>query len=361
MASVVCVRGLHRLAAVGEALGSAPAERRGAVRWIGPLAWSVLLCTSIPVGAARSQDAPSTLVVTVSNGTADGASVADDAVIVQLFRQQQLQNALESRADEAGKAVFMDIPIGPQLTAVARVKHQNMTFQSTPVSLVPGTDDLSIAVKVFDVSEDTSALSVGTHHIMLALLDTALEVTEYMQLKNDSDMAIRGSERDAQDRSIVVQVILPKGATDLKPLSFFQSSALVMTETGFYDTLAVPPGEHQVRFSYRIDVDQQAVAVVKGISLPTSELVVFWEKGQGELAGLGEPDEQLTNEQDMPVEYYRRLNLQPGDKVTFQVSGFNVKSSDTDTWIALAVAFGIVVVLAIWRLRSGASPPPPID
>jgi len=108
-------------------------------------------------------------------------------------------------------------------------------------------------------------------------------------------------------------------------------------------------------------MDRPVKDVVKGISLPTSELLVFWEMGHGELTGLGEPDEQLTNEQGVPVEYCRRLDLQPGDNVTFQISGFNVKGSDTDTWIALVVAFGIIIVLAIWRLRPGTSPSPPAD
>ncbi|UCD52540.1 MAG: hypothetical protein JSW27_07865 [Phycisphaerales bacterium] len=325
------------------------------------IAGAVLLCTSLMAGAAWSQEASATLVVEAANGTADGATVVGDLAILRIFHQQQLQNTLEAKVGESGEAVFEDVPTGQHLVAVARVKHQNMTFQGSPTSLVPETDNYSTVVQVFDVSADTSALSVGTHHVMIAVENAMLEVIEYMQLQNDSDMAVRGSQRDAQDRPMVVEIMLPNGATDLRPLSFLQASVLVTTETGFYDTLAVPPGEHQVKFSYRIDIDHQALDFAKAISLPTSELVVFWEEGQGELTGLGEPDERLANAQGVPVEYYRRHNLQPGDEIAFRISGFNVKTSDADTWIALAVAFAIVLAIALWRLRPGSSPPVPVD
>ena len=355
------MRGLRRLATTGEAPGPNAAERQDVVRQVCFITRAVFLCTWFMAGAAWSQDIAATLVVEVANGTVEGTTVVGDLVTVRIFHQQQLQNTLEAKVDDKGEAVFVDVPAGQHLVAVARVKHQNMTFQGRPVSLAPGTDSYSTTVQVFDVSADTSALSVGTHHVIIGVENATLEVTEYMQLQNNSDMAVRGSQRDAQDRPMVVEFALPNGAKDLKPLGFLQANALVATETGFYDTLAVPPGEHQVRFSYRIDIDRQGIDIAKEISLPTSELIVFWEEGQDELTGLGEPDERLTNAQGVPVEYYRRQNLQPGDEIAFQISGFNVKTSDADTWIALAVAFALVVAIAIWRLRSGSSPPAPVD
>lgn len=326
------------------------------MRPIRVVALSVVLLGSFLAHVTWAQDAATALVVEVVNGTAEGATVIGDSVTLQVFRQQQLQNTLEAQVRETGEAVFEDVPMGLHMVAKARVRHQNMTFQGSAVSLAPGKDDYSTSVRVFDVSTDTSALSVGTHHLMLSVQESMLAVTEYMQLKNTSDMAVRGSKRDAQDRPVVIEVMLPDGAMDLTPTGFFSPGALVTTETGFYDTLAVPPGEHQVRFSYRIDMGQGALDITKAVSLPTSELTVFWEAQQGELTGLGEPDEQLTNAQSVPIECYRRHDLQAGDRIAFQISGFHVQTSDRDTWIVLAVAFAVIVALALWRLRSGSPP-----
>jgi hypothetical protein len=207
-------------------------------------------------------------------------------------------------------------------------------------------------VQVFDVSTDTSKLSVGTHHIMVAARGGALEFTEYMQLSNSSDKAVTGAQRDDQTRPIVIAVKLPEGFRDLTASSYFESAALVVGGDGFYDTMAVPPGEHQVTFSYKVGIEHGEVEIVKEITLPTAELTVFWEHGQGRLEGLGEPSGRLTNAEGVPLEYYQRNDLKPGARIIFQIAGFAVKRSDAYTWILLAAVFAALVVVALLRSRS---------
>lgn len=331
------------------------------MRRVGLLPAIVVLCTVLTAERVRAGAASATVVVEVANGTANGTTVVGDAATLQVFHHQELRESFETGVGETGEAVFENVPIGAHLVAVARVKHQNMAFRGGPVSLASTGTEYSTSVQVYDVSSDASPLSVGTHHITITVDDTSLRFTEYMQLRNGSDMAITGSRRDAQNKPMVIEIMLPAGATDLTPSAYFEGSALVATDTGFYDTLAVPPGEHQITFSYRLDIDHPAADIVKEISLPTSELALFWEGGRAQVTGLGEPDERLTNAQGVPVEYYQRHNVQAGDRISFQVSGLNVKPSDADTWIALAVAFAVVVAIALWRLRTGptASPPAP--
>jgi len=322
------------------------------MRYVGIIPAFAVLCMLLMTSVACSQGTPAPLVVEVSNGTAQGTTVVGDPVILQVFHQQQLQNSLEANVGEGGQAIFDDVPTGRHRMAIARVKHQKMTFQGTPVSLVLAEGGFATTVQVFDVSSDPSVLSVGTHHVMIAVQEASLEVTEYMQLQNTSDRAVRGSKRDAQDKPVVIEVMLPKDAEDLTPSGFFEPGALVTTETGFYDTLAVPPGEHQVRFSYRMDIDRPVIDIAKEISLTTSELVVFWESGKGELTGLGEPDERFSNDQGVPVECYRRHDVQPGDRVAFQISGLNMRTSRPVFWGALASACALVGAIALRRLRS---------
>jgi hypothetical protein len=226
-----------------------------------------------------------------------------------------------------------------------------MAFRSEPVALNPATGEFSVGVQVFDVSTDTSKLSVGVHHIMVAVRGGALEFTEYMQLKNVSDMAVTGAKRDDQDQPSVIEVKLPQGFQDLSASGYLEPEALVVTPDGFYDTMAVPPGEHHVTFSYKIGIGRGTVKIVKEITLPTAELMLFWAHGQGKLEGLGEPNDRLANADGMPMEYYRRSALKPGDRLAFQLSGFNARKSGDYTWIVLGVVFAALVAIALWRLR----------
>ena len=312
------------------------------------------LCT-----AAASDAVPAVVMVEVSNGTANGTAVTGDEVSLLLYRGQEQVDSLSAKVGPDGKAVFENVPTGQDMAAVARVKHQSMLFNSQPGLLPPSSPAISMSVQVFDVSTDTSKLSVGTHHVMVVVRSTSLEFTEYMQLNNSCDMAITGAQRDDRNRPIVLDVRLPKGFRDLSASTYLEEQALVITQDGFFDTMAVPPGEHQVTFSYRLDIDRGAMKVAKEITLPTAELMVFWEHGQGKLEGLGEPNDRLVSGEGVPIEYYRRSALRPGDVIAFQISGFNVKQSDPYTWVILGAVFVAIVAVVLVRLRSKASTPGP--
>lgn len=313
---------------------------------------SVLLGASA-AGAAQGLASARRLVVEVNNGTPNGTTVTGDRVLVQLYRGQMPVGSFEAVVDDSGMAVFDPLPPGQDLVAVVRARHRNMAFGTQPVTLASAGGDVTARVTVFDVSTDSSSLSVGVHHVIVAMQSGSLEFTEHLQLKNSSGLAVIGSKRDSQKRPMVIEIDLPDGFRDLKALEYLEQHALVTTETGVYDTMAVPPGEHRVSFSYRVDVGRSPLAVTKRLSLPTSEVLVFWKGGQGRLEGLGEPDGRLTDDKGAPTEYYRRENLAAGDQISFQIAGLNAKSSDAYVWIVLGAVFAVVTVIAVMRLRSG--------
>lgn len=300
------------------------------------------------------------LTVEVTNGTTKTPAPADTETIVQIYVQGNLLHTYNGRTDDQGKALFDNVPEGRDVTAIARAKHQNMMFAGRPVTLNPAQDEHIAAVQVFDVSEDKSKLSVETHHLIVKAGPGSLEITEYMQLRNSSDFAITSSDRDGQNRTIVLDIKLPRGFANLSSLSYFEDQALVVTENGFYDTMAVPPGEQHVTFSYTLDVTSETMDVVKTISLPTSEFVLFAELGAAKITGLGQAGEQATRSSGELMQYYSRSNLAPGEEVAFQLTGLDVGSSGLAKWIIAALVVSAIVVLIVLRLspEEKANPQP---
>lgn len=304
--------------------------------------------------AAEKTQAPSQVVLTVEvvNGTVNGDPVTGDEVIVQVYERGELLRTLEGKVAADGKAVFESVPAGDKIVALARSKHNDMMFTGSPVALKPTEDEHLARVQVFDASNDTSGLSVQTHHLIIKSASDALAFTEYMQLVNPSNMAVSSNREDAEGRAIVLEIKLPRGFKDLKALGYFEEDALVVTNEGFYDTMAVPPGEHQVTFTYSLDITSNTVDIVKGITLPTSKFVVFAELGPAKLQGLGEPDNRAAAPNGAQIEYYTRDKLAPGEEIAFKITGFNVNNSGSATWVILAAVFGAVMVLAALRMRS---------
>jgi len=255
---------------------------------------------------ANALTAQTRLVVEVTNGTKNGTDAAGDSIVVQIYEHGQLLQTLDGEVSDDGKTVFDNVFAGENSVAVAGVKHQDMMFSSPPVALEPAADSIVAVVQVFDVCEDSSKLSVGTHHLIVRINPKSIEITEYMQLRNSSDMAVSSKTRDSSNRAIVLEIVLPKGFKNLRSLSYFEESALMTTAEGFYDTMAVPPGEHEIAFSYTIDATSATMNIVKKVSLPTSDFVVFAESGQAKLEGLGRPEQKLIGTDGAAMEYYQR-------------------------------------------------------
>lgn len=312
----------------------------------------LVLAVAVPCAAhGVSAQTPTVLTVQVINGTTNGSPVEGDEVVVELYRREGLADSLTARAGADGTAVFDSVPTELPAQAVARVKHQDMMFRGGPVVLPADGGNVTMSVRVYDVSDDMRLLSVGTHHVNISVQNGSLAVAEYMQLRNASDMAVRGVRRDDQGKPVVLKIDLPDGFKDFRATGYLVPTALVVTDAGFYDTLATPPGEHHVRFSYNLDVKRGTTEITREIGLPTSELAVFWEGPPGKIEGLGEPDGQLVDSQGRPVEYYLRPDLKAGDVVTLQVSGLRAGQSQDRTWLILAVVFAAVMIVAVLKAR----------
>jgi hypothetical protein len=291
------------------------------------------------------------LVVQVTNGTPSGASVVGDEVTVSIYVHNEKTTELTGTVGDGNEAVFENIPVTEEHTiAVPNVKHQEMRFSGKSVLL--GEDLVSAQVQVFDVLEDTSVLSVGAHHIMLSASGNVLNVGEFMQLRNSSTMAVRTGRRDEKGRTIALHIALPEGFNNLQGSQYFKDDALVVTDQGFYDTMAMPPGEFAASFNYALPITGRSVSVRREISLATSSLIIFAELGQARLTGFDEPPSNMVRESGQAVEYYALKDLSAGDVVSFQITGFNVSGSESTTLIVLGVVLAAVIVLIIFRLRS---------
>ena len=144
--------------------------------------------------------------------------------------------------------------------------------------------------------------------------------------------------------------MLPKGFKDLACSRYFESEALVVTKDGFYDIMAMPPGQHDAEFSYRLDLDSETIDITKKISLPTSEFMVFSLLDKGAVKGLGDSKGQVYLADGRLAEYFSVPVLKAGDQIKFQLIGFNVDKSNSRILITLIVVFALMALIVIWRL-----------
>ena len=311
--------------------------------------------TSFLAGQIIEPEKHTSLTIDVTNRTANGKATVNDEVSVSIYEQQKLIQTLRGNVDSEGKAVFENVTTGNNITALPRVKHQNMMFNGHLIALRTGQITFNGHVDVFEVSTDKSELSVTTHHFIIKLEADVLRIVEYMQLNNSSDMAITSDEKDDNDKDKVIEVFLPKGFKNLFCSRYFQQNALVITKDGFYDTMAIPPGQFDADFSYTLEIDSDTIDIVKKIGLPTSDFTVFSLLEKGSVKGLGDPEGQIKLTDGSLAEYYSFPPIKSGEQIKLQLSGFHVKQSNSTVLITLIVVFALMALLVIRRLLSQKS------
>jgi len=289
------------------------------------------------------------LVVKVTNGTPGGSSPAGDTVTAYVYQHAQPMNKLTAKVGDGGMAVLEDVPTGETFSALVRAQHQGVAFSGQMVRLLPTDGQIEASVEVFDSITDTSHLTVSMHHMIIESEASSLVISEFLQLSNNSEYAICSKETGGR----VVSIGLSKGYTNLTPQRYFETDALVATEDGFYDTMAVAPGSYEVGFSYTLDIDSSVMDISRGITMPTSQFVVFMKVPSLKIEGLEAVESSMTDSAGRPLEYYKRSDLAAGDELSFQIAGFNIETSWRGTWLILSVVFGAVAVLALFRAIRG--------
>jgi len=314
-----------------------------------------LFMVSYLAGQTIDAEIKASLTIDVTNRTANGTDTVNDEVLIIIYQKGKSTQTLKGNVGPDGKSLFENVPTGNDITALPRVKHQNMMFNGHPIALKPGQTAFNGHVEVYEVSTDKSKLSVAVHHFIIKVEADSLRITEYMRLDNSSDMAITSVEKDENDNSKVIEVMLPEGFKDLACSRYFQKNALVITKDGFYDTMATPPGQYDADFSYSLEIDSETIDIVKKISLPTSEFMVFSLLDKGRLQGLGDSAGVVNLADGSSAEYFRFPELKAAEQIKFQVVGFNVKKSNSSVLIILCVVFALIAMLVIRRLCSQKS------
>lgn len=291
------------------------------------------------------------LALEVINGTTNGHPVVGDNVTVAIYEHNELVNSLEGKVGTGGRAVFENVRAGDHVVAVARVFHEGMSFSSNDIVLKAGQEQVNAQVQVFDVSYENSRLSAKTHHLILKLQDNSVSLTEYIQLINPTDMAIGSKQKDGAGKTMVLIVPLPKGFKNFTSSSYLVPQALGFTEDGFYDTMGVPPGDHEIIFSYTLDIKSDTMDIIKNISLPTANFVLFSQLGHEKIQGLGDADSELFLTDGTLAQYYVLDDLPAGEEIKFKIAGLSTSVGNKSSWIILAVVFGVITVLAVLRLQ----------
>lgn len=246
-------------------------------------------------------------------------------------------------ADEDGRYRFGDLPTGSDWLFVIDAEFDGGQFPGRPFAFPRGeTPELQTTLKVWNTTSDPNSVLITRDAMFVLPADDGIGIVESVSVLNQTRLAYVG-----RGEKTTFGFGLPPGATEVAIQdASVDIPELVETDFGFGITVAIPPGETDLTYSFRIPENDATYVLSKTSLYPTTDLLVFVDDPL-ELAG-----DRLKESGTVNVEgkRYRRWIVpgivEAGDTILIQA-----EARASMSWLPFSI--GAVALVGVIALASG--------
>lgn len=317
---------------------------------------------------AEAQSAPAATVAgRVVNATPGGNVGAVAGAAVTLHMQTlETQDSVRTITDAQGKFRFDGIAVYPGVTYAVSVRYQDALY-GEQVSLREG-DPPPLTIRVYDAAYDMDAIRVGASSLLFAGADRATQTIaalEIVKVVNDSDHTFVPGNQGPMS---LLRFGLPPGADGLQVDTRLLGADIVQVDRGFAVLGSVPPGTHDIMFTYRFPYEGGETEFTKSFPFGADSLRVLSpdevlrlshaDFGAPEPVSIGERAYQLIETADVArgERVSLRLSGLPsatlGDRISGALSSARYEYAAP---VALGAFLAALIPFAIWRRRRQAA------
>ena len=186
----------------------------------------------------------------VVNGTA-GADLPGELVVLMLVTGPggTLQGTGQTAADREGRFILDDVQPVPGGRYTLSVDYGGVFYGTTLTTEGLAQD---VTLTIYESSQDVGIVGVTRQVMVLASVDKrnrTARALEFVQVANTTDLTLMPDLSTPAQVSFL-RFALPPGASDLTVQSGLSAGDIISIGSGFALTAPVPPGVHDVDFSY---------------------------------------------------------------------------------------------------------------
>ena len=287
------------------------------------LAASLVLALAATGGAVHAQSQLRTVEGVVSNATPGGDSVSEQTVTLHRVTSMGFQD-LTTTTDGAGAFRFADFEYDPAVSYGVSVRFHDAIY-GTDLDLSGGSPE-PVTLTVYDGTSDDAIVSAISVSLLLADADPSdqtLAALEIVRLANRSDRAYVPGEGVME----LLRFGLPSGATDLVLDTALIGADYVQVDRGFALLASVPPGEHEVMFSYRFPYEASGFTLEKSYRYGADKVRILAPEEVVSISGasLGSPSPVTIGERQYQV--VESEGLTRGASVSIDLDGLPMASA----------------------------------
>ena len=323
------------------------------------LAASLALALVAVGGVTHAQSQLRTVEGIVQNATPGGAAVSEQTVTLHRVTATGFDD-LTTTTDGTGAFIFADFEYSPDVSYGVSVRYQEAIY-GTDLDLVDGSAEM-VVLTVYDGTSDDGIVSAGSASLLLADADPSdqtLAALEIIRLVNRSDRAYVPGDGVME----LLRFGLPPEASGLVLDTQLIGADYVQVDRGFALLASVPPGEHEIMFSYRFPYEASDFTLEKTYryGADTVRILAPEEVVSISSASLGDPGPVTIGERQYQV--VEGEGLTRGAAISIDLDGLPMASAGqqignrlpdlrfeyTATAALVALMVGLLVYGAVWK------------
>ncbi len=295
-------------------------------------------------GPIEAQPDYRTVEGVVVSGTAGGADLFGQVVTLHRVTSAGFDD-VTTLTDDAGAFRFDSIEYDPSISYGVSVRYQDAIY-GTDLDMSSGSPP-PVTLTVYEATHDDSIVSVGAASLLLAAADATdqtLAALEIITLVNGSDLAYVPGTGVME----LLRFGLPVGATELSLDTRLIGADFIQVDRGFALLASVPPGEHEIMFSYRFPYPGGAFSLEKTYRYGANSLRILAPEEVVSIAveGLGAPESVKIGERQ-----YRVLTtdgVERGESLNMELDGLPTRSAaDRITSSVSGIKFQYIAPVAL--------------
>jgi hypothetical protein len=296
------------------------------------------------VAGANNGEIDGTLV----DGTTNGTPIAGQTVTLMTGLDSGQRAVATAVTDAHGLFRFTGLATDQATVYVATTQYQGAPYHTDPLSLA-GDPTLRVTLLTYEATSSDAQIGLGRVVIQLQVpnvLAGTIGVTELVAVVNGGQRTYVGTPGAAAGKPMnLLRFPLPPGAGDLVPATGFAGAQLIQVDRGFATTLAIPPGETDLAFSFSYPYDGTHSTFPYEVLYPTAQVAVL---APGNMT-LSAP--ALGAQQSVALHGGAQLHVLQGGaflagtNLAIQLAQLPVPGQPSD--YNLALLYGLVAVLAV--------------
>lgn len=286
------------------------------------LAAVILLIVADGGNAYAQRPTPERVAGAVKNGT-DGASIPEGFEITLLASRDGV--FIEQRVELVGPDdplfEFTDLIQDEDIRYRLAWEYEGVTDQ---IFLEDEAAPANLPIVIYEITDSLENIRISAHATIIPTVvgsDRLMGVLDLVTLRNDGDRTFVPDPTNPNFTGLnMIRFSLPEGYEDLAVDSVLPQGQLLEISNGFAMTNPVPPGEHEILYSYAITYSGDSLEFTRTLAFGADELRVLMPPELGTVVGEGLEQTRTTELGETMYAEFSGSGYEPGFKMNFAIN-----------------------------------------